>query len=110
MDNVNTAQVILDQIKVLDPFMLMDIGAKGFESSKANGKHKGWLQFKVSNCMKVSNGTNVRITLEYDDTYTVKTFTMRKVRNTMDTVSKDIEEIKDVGNGNLTEVITKVLG
>ena len=107
---MNTAQQILDQIKVLDPFLLIDIGAKDFVSSKANGKHKGWLQFKVSNCMKVSNGTNVRITLEYDDTYTVKTFSMRKIRNTMDYSFKDIEELKDTQVANLVEAINKVVG
>lgn len=103
---MNTAQKILDQIKALDSTLLVSIGAKGFLSAKADGTNKGYLQFKVSNCYNVSNGTNIRITLEYNDTYTVKAFTVRKV-GLEDNI---IAEIKDICSDNLVITINEIVG
>jgi len=109
---MNVPETIIEQLNSMDPRALWAWGAKDLVGTSTPSKQDcfGYLMFKTSNCPKVVNGTRIKITLEFNDTYTVKCFTVRKIRGKADYKETIIAEEKDVYFDQLIPVIDNMVG
>ncbi len=105
-----SAETIWDQLNTLNKMAVWAWGTNGLVSSKPNKDHNGFLEFKVRNCSKVPNGTRIRISLAYNDTYTVKAYTVREVRGKADYAVKTLSEMDIVYVDMLIDVIDGMVG
>lgn len=109
-DNLRVAKTIKEQLMGMDYWALGAWGARAYKGMERSEENLGFLEFKVFNCPKVPNGTSVRITLEFNDTYTVKTYTVRKVKNKFEWKENVISEREDVYFDELVSHIDNVVG
>ena len=107
---MRTADIILDQIKTIDSRALWAWGAKKLVAGEPTKDHDGFLQFTVVNCPNVPQNTTVRITLGYDDVYTVKIFKSRKIRGKMEVKETVFCEAEGVYVDMLIETIDRIVG
>jgi len=105
-----TAETIWNQLNTMDKMAVWAWGTNKLVASKPTKDHNGFLEFRVVNCPNVVNGTRVRITLEYNDTYTVKAYTVRKVRGKADYATKVYCEAEQVYVDMLIETIDRIVG
>ena len=103
-------RIILDQLQTMERQALWAWGAHKYMIGKANKEHNGYLVFVVVNCPNVPQNTRIKITLEYNDTYTVKAYKARKVRGKMDIQEKVFCEATDVYVETLIETIDRIVG
>ncbi len=69
------ARTILNQIG-MNSIMCLGVPHNTIRAIAASDKNEGGLEFKFTNCPKVRSGT-VRVTLDFNDTYTVSVLNMR---------------------------------
>lgn len=106
---MNTANTILEQIKAIDPGALWAWGSKNFVGAKETHEHYGFLEFDATNNPKIKK-CKIRITLEYNDTYTVKAYSTRKVPGKLEYKETVYNEYKDVHFPDLVDFIDSILG
>ena len=96
-------KTILEQIKGMDSRALWAWGSKDFISAKESSKNLGYLEFKCTNNPNYKS-IKIRITLEFNDTYTVMAYTMYKYEPKIKHI------IRDVYFDSLVETIDEILG
>jgi hypothetical protein len=104
-----TPQIILDQLNGMDRAALWAWGSKNLVGTSIDKKSLGWLEFTATNCPNTKSA-KVRITLEYNDTYTVKVYNIRKVRGKSEYKEKVLCEVKEVYFDTLIETIDRIVG
>lgn len=95
-------ETILHQIKAQDPRALWAWGARDLVGDK--NKKLGALTFTVANNPKVKQTARVEIVLDYDDTYTVSVYKIRKCQR------RDVKVVEGVYFDQLIEIIDDILG
>ena len=108
-EKLAVANTIKEQIMAIDYWALAQWGANSYLGSAKNENDEGWLSFKVQNCPSVTNGTYIRITLKWDDTYTVKVHKFRKVRGSFERKETIYSETQGHHYEDLVDVINSVL-
>jgi hypothetical protein len=105
----STPQIILNQINTMDKRAFWAWGSKKFVGSANDSKSLGWLEFTATNCPNTKSA-RVRITLEYNDTYTVKVYNIRKIRGKADYKESVLCEASDVYFDTLIDTIDDIVG
>lgn len=103
MSKLQTAKTIKTQIDSLDPRALFSYGAKDYIGSEPTDKHNGFLMFSVGGTRLYKQRVRVKITLEYNDTYTVEVYRVRGVNVT------DLFKMTDVYCDMLVDVLDTAL-
>ena len=75
--SLEVAKTIKSQIIAADPLALMSYGARNFCGADMNKENYGWLSFTISNTRVYAQPVTVKISLQFNDTYTVEVFRTR---------------------------------
>ena len=103
---MNVAEIIAFQIKTIDPLAFFSWGTTDLTEFSPTEEHLGALRFKVRNFVTFKGSAFVRVTLNFDDTYTVKLYKHRNYTKTLRTkVLEDNYSPKD-----LERIITELSG
>lgn len=119
MSNIEIANTIKYQINTIDPRAFWAWGTSDLVGYPASDEDLGALGFRVRNVPNIKGVANVKITLEGNDTYTIKVYKLKNFTKTLrakvlagEEVNLEtvIEEVSDVYAEDLVRFIDKILG
>ena len=122
MNSSETASTIIHQIKSIDSVALMCWGSSDFTIVNGGESHLGGLRFVVRNCRTFKGTAFVKVTLDFNDTYTVKLYKHKRLTKKLRTKFIDdpdfkpadfenvIGEVSGVYNDMLVDIIDSLTG
>ena len=114
MSDLTVANTIKFQINTLDPMAFFAWGTKDLVGYPASDTDLGALGFSVRNCPNIKGVGHVKITLNFDDTYTVKVYKLKnytkKLREAvLNGEEVDLETIIDQGSYVYADQLVKLI-